>query len=216
MRFVLAISLTCCALTAVGAGAAEEEATYVPVDLEIKTTQKLDESFHGDGGAGNNLEELPQGEQTFGGVKFHVGEGCIQLGGPRLAKMPEKVPGIKVGLALAKLHVLHGTGWGGRVQEGVLIGRYVVYYEDETSETIPIVYGVDLRDWWNFDDSKEAERGKVAWEGTGPAFGGQVMLRLYLSTWENPHPGKTVTSITYVSAGTTEASPFCVAMTAEK
>ena len=215
MKFVLAIIVTCCALTAVGAGA-EEEATYVSIDLELKTTQKLDESFHGDGGEGNNLEQLPQGEQTFGGVKFHVGDGCIQLGGPRLAKMPEKVPGIKVGLPLAKLHVLHGTGWGGRVREGVLIGRYFVYYEDQTSLTIPIVYGVDLRDWWDFDDSKEVERGKVVWEGAAPAFGRQVMLRLYLATWENPHPKKTVTSITYVSTGTTEAAPFCVAMTAEK
>ena len=215
MSFVLAIILTGCALTAVAAGA-EEEATYVPINLEIKTTQKLDESFHGDGGPANNLQELPQGEQTFGGVKFHVGEGCIQLGGPRLPKMPEKVPGIKVGLALAKLHVLHGTGWGGSVREGVLIGRYVLYYEDETSETIPIVYGVDLRDWWNVDDSKEVERGKVVWEGTTRSFGRGVQIRLYLATWENPHPEKKVTSITCVSTGTTEAAPFCVAMTAEK
>ena len=110
----LAIIVTCCALTAVTAGAAEDEATYIPIDLEIKTNQKLDESFHGDGGPGNNLQELPQGEQTFGGVEFRVGEGCIQLGGPRLPKMPEKVPGIRVGLAVAKLHVLHATGWGGR------------------------------------------------------------------------------------------------------
>ena len=215
MRLVLAIGLTCCAWTAVGA-AAEEEATFVPIDLEVKTTQKLDESFHGDSGEDHDLQELPQGEQTLGGVKFHVGEGCIQLGGPRLPKMPEKVPGIRVGMALTKLHVLHGTGWGGRVQEGVLIGRYVVYYEDETSETIPIVYGVDLRGWWNVDDSKEVERGKVAWEGTTRSYGRPVMVRLYLGTWANPHPEKTVTSVTYVSSGTTEACPFCVAMTAEK
>lgn len=214
MRFVLAISLSCCAWTAFGAGA-EEEATYVPIDLEIKTTQKLDESFHGDAGEGNDLQELPQGEQTFGGVEFRVGEGCIQLGGPRLPKMPEKVPGIRVGLALAKLHVLHATGWGGGVREGVLIGRYVVYYEDETSETIPIVYGVDLRGWWNVDDSKEVERGKVVWEGTTQSYGKPVKLRLYLGTWQNPHPKKTVTSISYVSTGTTAATPFCVAMAAE-
>ena len=88
--------------------------------------------------------------------------------------------------------------------------------DDETSETIPIVYGVDLSDWWNVDDSKEVERGKVVWEGTTRSFGRGVQIRLYLATWENPHPEKKVTSITYVSTGTTEAAPFCVAMTAEK
>jgi hypothetical protein len=216
MRFVLAISLTWGAWSAVAAEAAQQQPTYVPIDLEIKTTQKLDEAFHGDSGERNNLQELPQGKQTFGGVEFLVGEGCIQLGGPRLAKMPEKVPGIKVGLALAKLHVLHGTGWGGSVKDGALIARYVVYYDDQTSEIIPIAYGIDLRDWWNVDDSMEVERGKVVWEGTTDSFGQGVKIRLYLGTWENPHPEKTVTSITYVSTGTTEASPFCVAMTAEK
>ena len=45
MRRVLAIVFTCSALSAVGAGAAEEEATYVPIDLQVKTNQKLDEAF---------------------------------------------------------------------------------------------------------------------------------------------------------------------------
>ena len=213
---VLAVSLTWGAWAAVGAKAAEEEANYVPIDLEVKTTQKLDEAFHGDAGERNNLKELPQGKQTLGGVEFHVGEGCIQLGGPRLAKMPEKVPGIKVGMALKKLHVLHGTGWGGSVKDGRPIGRYVVHYDDESTQTIPIVYGVDLRDWWNVDDSREVERGKVAWEGTTESFGQGVKIRLYLATWENPHPEKTVTTISFLSTRTTEASPFCVAMTAQK
>jgi hypothetical protein len=38
---------------------------------------------------------------------------------------------------------------------------------------------------------------------------------LYLSTWKNPHPEKTVGSIDYVSMKR-NAAPFCVAMTVEE
>jgi hypothetical protein len=197
---------------------ADKEITYIRFDS--KANQKLAKNFHGDDGVGNDLAELPKGEQTFAGAKFEVGEGAIQLRSTMLPQMPEKIEGIKVGQPFAKLYVLHGCGWGGAgsdsVSDDTVIGQYTVHYEDNTSAVIPIAYGKDVRDWWNHDNSKPVTRGKVAWIGSNEnsrMF--NVNIRLYLSTWENPQPDKKVRSIDYISTGNTAAAPFCVAMTAE-
>ena len=64
--------------------------------------------------------------------------------------------------------------------------------------------------------AKEVTRGKKAWEGKNePAQGFNASIRLYLATWNNPHPDKAVVSIDYISAQT-DAAPFCVAMTVER
>src|SRR5262249_6953502 len=40
-------------------------------------------------------------------------------------------------------------------------------------------------------------------------------IRLYLTTWKNPNPGKKVASIDFTRTDGTPAAPFCVAITAE-
>ncbi|MHC4404644.1 MAG: WD40 domain-containing protein, partial [Planctomycetota bacterium] len=185
---------------------------YVPtgrlthIDMQSKANRTLTD------GEPNNLQELPQGEQTFGGVRMRIADSFIQLGRQR----PAKVAGINVNRTFARLYLLHGTEHGYSDPEGTLIGQYQVDYEDDSHETIPIVLGEDLRDWWNTDESKPVTRGKVVWEGTNPAVRkSNRTLRLYLGAWENPQPNKKVVSIDFVSADT-RASPFCVAMTAEE
>ena len=42
-----------------------------------------------------------------------------------------------------------------------------------------------------------------------------ILLRLYLGVWENPHPEKKVTELGYSSAAARSA-PFCVAITVEE
>jgi WD40 repeat protein len=188
------------------------------VDLQSNANRKL--SHHlGSGTPGdNNLAELPKGEQTFGGVKFLIGDSFIQLGSPRVPDVPEKVQGIPVNRPAATLYLLHATQWGRTidVRDGTTIGQYEIHYEDGTEGSIPIVCGEDVRDWWNRDESKPVTRGKVVWEGTSPAARrANRTLRLYLSTWENPYPDKKVVSIDFISANT-DAAPFCVAMTVEE
>ena len=114
-----------------------------------------------------------------------------------------------------KLYILHATGWG---KEGEVIGQYKVHYEDETEETISIVYGKDVRNWWNIDHSKPVSRGKVVWEGSNLAAtrDANATLRLYLTMWKNPQPEKEVVSIDYISTKKTYPAPFCVAMTVEE
>ena len=100
-----------CFILSFGALAQEKE-QFTFIDLESKTNQKLNEPFHS-GTEGNDLADLPKGEQIFAKVKFKVGAGAIQLGSKQLKESPDKVEGIKVESKLAKLHFLHGTGYGG-------------------------------------------------------------------------------------------------------
>ncbi len=228
MARLLALIATSCALGTVSAALADEKFTYV--DLQPQANQMLTANL-GSGREGNNLAGLPKGEQIFGGVKFKVEDGFIQLGSALLKEpKPDKVEGIKVGKTFAKLHVLHATFYGNGtvigqegmegdplfVPDGTRIGEYKVHYEDGSAEAVPIVYGQDVRDWWYTENSKGVSRGKVAWEGDNEwakSLGSRI--RLYLGTWENPKPKKKVVSIDYVKGNDTPAAPFWVAMTLE-
>src|SRR5579859_4586770 len=66
------------------------------IDLTPHANTKLADNFHGDAFAGNNLTKLPTGKQTFAGVKFKVGDACIQLGSNQTKDVPVKVEGVKV------------------------------------------------------------------------------------------------------------------------
>jgi hypothetical protein len=215
--------VTWCFLGVAFATAADTKLTYV--DLQPQANQKLADSF-GSGVEGNNLAELPKGEQTFAGIKFKIDEGAIQLGSKVLDKMPEKVT-IPVNRAFATLHLLHATQYGGGpnkpgddwfVEDNTPIGEYRVQYEDSSTVLIPIVYGQDVRDWFYVEGEKEPSRSKVAWKGSNgraPQVGARI--RLYLSSWENPSPAKKVTAIEYTSRkDQTVAAPFCVALTLEE
>ena len=187
-----------------------KETTTTFLDLQPKANQKLTDNFHTADSVGNNLAELPKGTRKFAGVKFHIGKGLIQLASLRVRNKPAKVEGIAVGQAFARLHILHATGY--TESDGVLIGKYVIHYADKTTAVIEIVYGKDVRDWWNTEPTKKVTRGKVAWVGKNQ---NTSIIRLFLTTWENPHPKKKVVSIDYVSTMTSDAAPFCVAMTVQ-
>jgi hypothetical protein len=191
----------------------QKETTFV--DLQPKANAKVKENFQG-GTAGNNLAALPGGEQKLAGVRFQIGNRLIQLAGKGQNNGPDKVEGIKVGRAFTRLYILHATGTGWGTKDGEVIGKYVVHYADKKTATIEIAYGKDVRDWWYYANSPDVSRGKVAWKGENDsAKKGQAKIRLYLTTWKNPHPKKKVLSIDYMSTKTTPAAPFCVAMTAE-
>jgi hypothetical protein len=187
---------------------------FIFIDLQTKANQKRTDSFITGRFEGNDLSDLPKGEQKFAGVRFKIGAKVIQLYGTQAQKWPAQVEGIAVGQKFTKLHVLHATGF--KSEENTVIGSYTIHYADKTKATLDIVYGKDLRDWMARSDAeKEIGQGKMAWEGTNPSEkknGGKV--RLFLRTWKNPHPKKKVVSIDFTSAKTLSA-PFCVAMTIE-
>jgi hypothetical protein len=185
---------------------------YTFLRLKDKANQKLKDNFHTTI-EGNNLADLPRGVQKFAGVKFFIGENLIQLGSSQFPNLPQKVEGIPVGQTFTRLHILHATGY--YEADGTVIGAYTVRYADKTKATIEIVYGKNVRNWWATQDQKDIKDGKVAWEGTNAATKSRgAKIRLFLTTWKNPHPKKKVLTIDYTSAKT-KASPFCVAMTVE-
>jgi hypothetical protein len=195
------------------APAPSETTTYI--DLKPHINVKLKDNLHSDRYPNNNLASLPTGKQTFAGAKFQIGDGVVQLGSAQLKEKPEKVEGIKVGRTLAKLNILHATGYS--TDDGTQIAKYVVHYDDETTADIEVVYGKDVVDWWAYPGREAPTRGKVAWEGENEAAKGfEATIKLYLTTWENPHPKKKVVTIDYVAtAPDKNAAPFCVAITAE-
>jgi hypothetical protein len=197
--------------------AAEETKKFSFVDLQPKANQKLTDDL-GSGTKGNNLASLSKGQQTLEQVEFKIADGFLQLGSQELKEpRPDRLDGIRIGKAFAKLHLLHATMFSGGVDDDTEIAKYEVHYEDGDTATILVVLGKDVRDWWNYDNSKEVTRGKLAWNGDNDvAKGAGRSLRLYLGTWENPHATKRVVSIDYVKVGDTVTAPFCVAMTLEE
>src|SRR5262249_21668736 len=113
------------------------------LDLRPYANMKLTEDL---GRRGNNLASLPTGEQTLAGVRFHIGEGLTLLKGSGLPR-PEKVEGIKVGATFSRLYTLHATHWAPGAD--ALTGFYRARYVDSSQQTIPIVYGKDVSNWWH-------------------------------------------------------------------
>ncbi|HEY2762271.1 MAG TPA: hypothetical protein VGI75_16040 [Pirellulales bacterium] len=226
MKYLNVPVLFIVALTAEFSARAADDAEFLPIDLKPYSNQKLDDAF-GPGLDENNLKHLPKGESVFEDCNFEIGEGLIQLGSTALKQtLTEKVEGIKVDRKLTKLHFLHATQCGGGpnksgdpwyVEDDTLVGEYRVNFSDRSAVIIPIAYGVDVRDWFFVEGEKEPSRSKVVWTGDNDyAHANGARIRLYETTWENPWPGKTVTSIDFsAKKNETPAAPFCVAITSE-
>jgi hypothetical protein len=110
---------------------------------------------------------------------------------------------------------LHATHFGAK--EDAIVGYYTVNYEDKSQETVPLVFGKDIMDWWYGGETKEPARAKVGWKGDNQDATNQgAKIRLYMTTWKNPEPARKVVSIDFGSTNSEDAAPFCVAITAEE
>ena len=166
----------------------------------------------------DNTLDLAAGTQVLAGVEFQIGNRMIQLQGNAQPEMPPAASGIPVHRRVVRLYILHATQHGKPshgVAEGELIAEYRVRYADGELATIPVRIGEDVRDWWS-KDQEPLSRSQIAWAGNNKvALAAGCYLRLYLSTWKNPHPEKIVESIDYVTMAS-KADPFCLAITAEE
>jgi RNA polymerase sigma factor (sigma-70 family) len=167
--------------------------------------------------AGNNLAPVPGGRQKLAGTWFQVGEQIIRVRGRRSPEPPGAARDITIGARFDTLHILHSTMFGNAfgAEDGTEIGAYVVRYADGSQARIPIVYGVDVRDWWRDSDPAEPSRGKLAWIGRNEATGDSDEIRLFASEWTNPHPDRRVEAIDFETKDTV-AAPFLVALTLER
>lgn len=158
----------------------------IPLELDERQAPRLPLSALGN--PLNDLPGLPRGEQVLAGVKFKIGDRPIQLGNEYLPMAPDKVEGIPVHRAVARLYVLHGngvadpyTGFPNRaaiadyrprpfrsgaidgVIDGTTIGYYRIRYEDGGDQWIAFAEGEDVRDWCSWFPVAPT-RGTVAWK----------------------------------------------------
>jgi outer membrane protein assembly factor BamB len=188
-----------------------------PVDVQAHANQKLTEGYGpGEAYKGNNLAALPTGERLFAGVRWQIGPGLILLSGKATADRPAGVRGIRVEATCSRLYFLHATHWA--APEGQTVGYYTVNYEGKGRQKVPIVYGKDVSDWWYRVGAAGPSRAAVAWKGENAVAANTngSGIRLYLTTWQNPEPARKVLTIDFASTNSSDAAPFCVAITAEK
>jgi hypothetical protein len=194
------------------------------VDLGRYYTAKLTDSLNSPTSVQqNNLANLPKGRQVFQGVPFEIG-GVVQLSGKKAQEwgrneFPEAVKNILVGKRCAQIHLLHGAG-GVFDNDDVTVAKLVIHYADKSVREIDIKNGVHVRDWWGEPNQPISGTNSVlAWTGTNPAlkvYGGAKpgSLRIYSTSFKNPLPGKSITSIDYISA-MANSSPFLIGLTVE-
>jgi hypothetical protein len=147
-------------------------------------------------GAEHDLRQLPRGEQSLGGVRFRLSPDPAKPSAVALASsmlpaqsLPRMVH-LPVGRRASALYFLHATGW--QVDRNRLVGRYRIWYTDNTIEEIPLEYGVNICAW---DDIGPAYFATVVWRGQC-ADGATVALRSL--RWDNPHPQKTIAAIEFI------------------
>src|SRR5579883_4975 len=204
-RSLLAAAAGLAVSVAVSAAPTPKAETVVYVNLKEYANVKLGENLHSDAYPNNNLKALPTGKQKLGDVTFEIGAGILQLGSSQVQGKPTKIEGIKVGKPVKMLHFLHGTGFG--TDEGTVIGKYVIRYDDKTTAEVEVVYGRDVVDWWAYPDQKAPTQAKVAWEGENEAAAGfNAKIKLYLMSWENPSPAKGVVSIDFLAPDPEQAA----------
>jgi hypothetical protein len=185
------------------------------VDLSKYYNAALNETWHKGGMSNNTLKDLPRGIQTFDGTSFDV-RGIVQLSGRQAERelsvqFPEEVANITVQQNGQKVHFLHCCGWPS--PKGTSIGAFVIHYRNGETRSVPIVYGVDIQDWWMNEDGLDS-KSKVVWTGKNNSAPDNPPIGLCKTTWVNPLPNIEIDRIDYESAMMNSA-PFLIAITVE-
>jgi hypothetical protein len=164
--------------------------------------------------SGKLQSAYPQRGEKVGEIEFDI-RGLVHLTAANFPlSFPAEVEGIEVNQACARIRFLHGTHF--KAPMGARIASYFVHTGDNRPVEIPVVYGKDVRERW-CDSRQEADlhNPEVAW--VSPAEIATLIgksLRLYQTTWTNPHPNSVVKGISFVSH-MTESAPFLLGITLE-
>ncbi|HAV65232.1 MAG TPA: hypothetical protein DCY13_23025 [Verrucomicrobiales bacterium] len=189
----------------------------VTLDLSKFYNAELASSLHEANPAGPTLAAFPKGRNRFRGIPFEVG-GVIQLQGRMLSEaLPDRystsVTGIPVNQQATQVHFLGGAGWN--VQNPIVIGHFMVHYEDGESTEVPIIYGRHVVDWWN-PPTPDQQEVRVAWSGTIQKSPGHEQIgRVYQYSWDNPRALVPIKSLDFVSRMAAPA-PFLLGISVEQ
>ena len=187
------------------------------LDLTLTFNARLDEDWHRRTDIGNNLSSLTPGLHTLDGITFDV-RGILQVRGqlPDLDDIyPERINAIAVQRPCRQVHFLHGTGWV--TTEGTTVASWIIHWADGRNESVPVVYGRDVRNWHFWPTMRQESGGaQPIWRGPQARWKDKITsgVRIYHTAWQNPRPDVPVASIDFVSAGAASA-PFLLAVTVE-
>ncbi len=167
--------------------------------------------------AGHDLQDLPKGDQSLGGVKFDI-RGMIVLAGTRSLTVtgvvfPEAVKGINVNRKGQELHFLQACGWSD--EAGAKLGEYVIHYVNGETRSAPILYQKNVLDWWCRPEDNPPTEAEEVWRGQNPSTRvNGFITHLIKYTWKNPLPDVEISAIDFVS-DVISAAPFLIAITVE-
>ncbi len=163
-------------------------------------------------GPGEDFSALRAGDRRMGPVTFRVPSsaggrpGAVMLRGPgAVSQFPDEVRGIQVGSPAKQLWFLHTTAFPDAPDR--VIGRYIIRYDDGTSEEILLRYGGNTMSW---QDDRPTIAYQAAWKGQTRA---GAAIRLRMLPWDNPHPEKTILALDFVREKGTQATPVLLAVT---
>jgi len=146
--------------------------------------------------AGNDMRNLPVGEQTFAGVPYRVTDPAAN--GRRAAVAVAHKDGfapraqVPVGAKAACLYLLHTAGGIGPSGVG---GAVTLRYDDGTEHTAYVLKDKHLAGWW-FPELKAKDAG-VAWRGPNPCSND---VGVCWAALPNPHREKPIAAIAFSAA----------------
>jgi hypothetical protein len=192
----------------------DEKASPKQINLEKYYSFAIDDEIHGK--PGNTLSSLPQGLQNLGNTVFDI-RGVIQLEGQiseekTHLKYAKEARDIEINQKADKIHFLQASAWDVEDPQ-MIIGKYIVHYENKGKIEIPIIYKVNVWDWWATEESGVTQA--PVWKGENVRTKELGMhIRLFKYSWENPNPALKIISLDFISNIEIPA-PILVAITIE-
>ena len=155
-------------------------------------------------GPKHDMSAVPTGEVRLKGDMFKIGPSAIRLAGAfdTESAYPASVT-LPIGRKAACLLFLHTTQWIDQAKRS--IGSYKVNYDDGSSATIDLAYGVNITAWI---DQRSVSTAEKVWGGRTKD---DQRISLQRLQWDNPHPEKAIKSIEFTSC-VTEAAPVLLAV----
>jgi len=146
--------------------------------------------------------EGPGGEM----VPFKVEDADLRIFGTNAAQNPKSIEGIEVEMGAEAVYFMHMTGWEA---VGMPSYKFVMNYEDGSSEELLIESHVSSDDWCHVPAQLADENSAWIWQESGVTCG---TVGVIATKWENPHTGKRIKTIDFVSLETA-AVPALFAIT---
>ncbi len=161
---------------------------------------------------GGNLTALPAGKTVaVGRYTFLIPEregapAAVALNSPETPNFP-KTAEILLGVGCSRLDFLQAVP-GKRLKPGTLAAVYTVVYDDGSKVEIPVKYG------WHISALSNSDFGyDLSPSASLAVCGDEAESRLWVFSWPNPHPDKTVAKVMMDGR---EAGVIVFALTAEQ